>query len=106
MDLAIVGVATTLSLAEDRQTVEKIRIVLGAVAPTPIRVREAEEILTGHSLSDSRLAEAGAAAARAARPISDVRSSAEYRREQCDILTQRAIRQTAARIRGEKISPG
>lgn len=100
MDLAIVGVATTLTLAADLQTVEKIRIVLGAVATTPIRVPEAEEILTGHPLSDERLAQAGAAAARTARPISDVRSSAEYRREQCDILTQRAIRQTAARIRG------
>lgn len=100
MDLAIVGVAVTLSLAADLQTVEKVRIVLGAVAPTPIRAREAEEILTGHALSDSVLAQAGAAAARAARPISDVRSSAEYRREQCDILTQRAVRQTAARIRG------
>jgi len=100
MDLAIVGVATTLSLAADLQTVAKVRIVLGAVAPTPIRAREAEEILTGHSLSDDLLARAGAAAAAAARPISDVRASAEYRREQCDILTQRAIRQTAARIRG------
>ncbi|HEX5417560.1 MAG TPA: xanthine dehydrogenase family protein subunit M, partial [Chloroflexota bacterium] len=98
--LAIVGVATTLSLAADLQTVEKVRIVLGAVAPTPIRVREAEEILTGQTISDDRLSQAGAAAARAARPISDVRASAEYRREQCDVLTQRAIRQTAARIRG------
>jgi carbon-monoxide dehydrogenase medium subunit len=66
---------------------------------TPIRVPEAEEILIGRSATDDVLAQAGAAAARAARPISDVRSSAEYRREQCDLMTRRAIRQALDRAR-------
>ena len=90
MDLAIVGVATTVTLNGD--TIKDVTICLGAVAPTPIRAREAEAILAGHPLSEDRLAQAGAAAARAARPISDVRASADYRREQCDLLTRRAVR--------------
>jgi carbon-monoxide dehydrogenase medium subunit len=97
MDLAIVGVATTVSLAAADSVIKKVTICLGAVATTPIRVREAEEILTGRPFSEELLAEAGQAAARAARPISDVRASADYRREQCDLMTRRAIRQAVER---------
>jgi carbon-monoxide dehydrogenase medium subunit len=99
MDLAIVGVAVTLALAGDRETIRQAAICLGAVAVTPIRVPEAEEILTGRAPTDAVLAEAGAAAARAARPISDVRASADYRREQCDLMTRRAIRQAVERAK-------
>jgi aerobic carbon-monoxide dehydrogenase medium subunit len=99
MDLAIVGVAVTLTLAADRETIKKAAICLGAVAVTPIRVPEAEEILLGRTATDDVLAQAGAAAARAARPISDVRASAEYRREQCDLMTRRAIRQALERAK-------
>jgi carbon-monoxide dehydrogenase medium subunit len=99
MDLAMVGVGVTVTLAPDDSIVRKARICLGAVAPTPIRVPEAEEILVGRPLTDDVLAEAGQAAARAARPISDVRASAEYRREQCDLMTRRAVRQAVERAR-------
>ncbi|MBX6772160.1 MAG: FAD binding domain-containing protein [Chloroflexi bacterium] len=99
MDLAIVGVAATVTLAADNATIQRAAICLGAVAPTPIRAREAEEILIGHPLDESILAEAGQAAARAARPISDVRASAEYRREQCDLMTRRAVRLAVERAR-------
>lgn len=101
MDLAIVGVATTLTLAPGDSVVEKVTIALGAVAPTPFRARQAEEILTGKAVSDALLAEAGQAAARAARPISDVRASADYRREQCDLLTQRAIRTAIQQVKSK-----
>ncbi len=99
MDLAIVGVAATVTLAAGDTTIQRARISLGAVAPTPIRVREAEEILVGRVPTDDILAEAGEAAARAARPISDVRASAEYRREQCDLMTRRAVRQAVERAK-------
>ncbi len=99
MDLAIVGVATTVSLVPGDSTIKNVTICLGAVAPTPIRVPEAEALLTGHVLTEDLLAQAGQAAARAARPISDVRASAEYRREQCDLMTRRALRQAVERAR-------
>lgn len=99
MDLAIVGVATTVTLAPGDSAIKRITICLGAVATTPIRVPEAEEILTGRPLTDDLLAQAGAAASRAARPISDVRASAEYRREQCDLMTRRAVRRAVERAK-------
>ncbi len=99
MDLAIVGVAATVTWAPHVGVIKSAAICLGAVATTPIRVPEAEEILAGREPTDDVIAAAGAAAARAARPISDVRASADYRREQCDLMTRRAIRRALDRAR-------
>jgi carbon-monoxide dehydrogenase medium subunit len=85
MELATVGVAVTLTPEGD------IRIVLGAVAPTPIRARQAEGLLRGRKLDDARIERAAQAAAEEARPISNVRAGAEYRREMVRVLTRRAI---------------
>jgi carbon-monoxide dehydrogenase medium subunit len=85
MELATVGVAVTLTPEGD------IRIVLGAVAPTPIRARKAEALLRGRKLDDARIERAAQAAAEEALPISNVRASAEYRREMVGVLTRRAI---------------
>jgi carbon-monoxide dehydrogenase medium subunit len=101
MDLAIVGVAVTLALAPGDSRIKRAAICLGAVAPTPIRAREAEEILTSGPLTDDLLATAGQAAAKAARPISDVRASADYRREQCDLMTRRAVRLAVERAKAQ-----
>ena len=87
MELATVGVAVTWTRDAD------VRIVLGAVAPTPIRARAAEEVLK----KDPRALDQAAAAAMAeARPISNVRASAEYRREMVRVLTRRALEQALA----------
>ncbi len=99
MDLAMVGVAATITLGPGDSVIRRATVCLGAVAPTPIRVREAEQLLEGQAVTDALLAQAGQAAARAARPISDVRASAEYRREQCDLMTRRAIRQAVERAK-------
>jgi carbon-monoxide dehydrogenase medium subunit len=95
MELATVGVAVTLTLAEG--VCRQVRIVLGAVAPTPIRARAAEAALEGNALDDQRIETAAQAAASEARPISDVRSSAEYRRDMVRTLTARAVRAAAER---------
>lgn len=89
MELATVGVA--VALARDADRCRQVRIVLGAVAPTPIRIAEAETLLEGQTVNQSRIAAAAEAAMAAARPISDVRSSAEYRREMVGVLTERAV---------------
>ena len=99
MDLAMVGVATTVTLAPGDSVIRRATVCLGAVAPTPVRVHEAEQLLEGQAVTDEILAKAGQAAARAARPISDVRASAEYRREQCDLMTRRALRQAVERAK-------
>ena len=69
------------------------RIALGAVAPTPIRVPEAEAFLKGKVLSDDVIEEASVIAAGAASPISDMRGSAEYRRELAKVLVRRTLRE-------------
>ncbi|MDX1414701.1 MAG: xanthine dehydrogenase family protein subunit M [Candidatus Promineifilaceae bacterium] len=97
MELATVGIGVTLTLRED--ICREIRIVLGAVAPTPIRAPEAEALLRGHALDDKRIAAAAAAAMEESRPISDVRSSARYRREMVRVQTGRAVKLAYERAR-------
>jgi carbon-monoxide dehydrogenase medium subunit len=96
MDIAFVGVAAAVALDAANGVIHEARIGLGAVAPTPIRAPRAEEALKGRRLTDEALEEAGRLAAEASRPISDVRASAEYRREMVNVLTKRALRQAAA----------
>jgi carbon-monoxide dehydrogenase medium subunit len=91
MDLAYVGVAVVYDLAEKDKKCTSVRIVLGAVAPTPIRAKKAEAILEGQALSEALAEKAGAIAAEEARPISDVRSTADYRRAMVGTMTKRAI---------------
>ncbi len=91
MELATVGVAVSLTL--DGEVCRRIRIVLGAVAPTPIRAKKAESIVQDHALDETLIQAAAEAATEASRPISNIRGSASYRREMVRVLTARAIRQ-------------
>ena len=93
MDLAVVGVAVFAHVADG--IFKDIRIGLGAVAPTPMRAKNAEKRLMGEPLSDLLVAEAAAMAAKEAKPIDDHRASAEYRRMMVEVLVKRAIGQIA-----------
>lgn len=97
MEISIVSVAARLTLDVDG-TIRTARLALGAVAPTPIRVVEAERLLVGEHLRPDLLAEVAASAQRAASPISDVRASAAYRLHLIGVMTQRALKQCAERI--------
>ncbi len=90
MDLAYVGVAVVYNLSE-QQICEGVRIVLGAVAPTPIRARRAEAAVEGQLLTEMLAEKAGQIAAEESKPISDVRSSADYRRAMVATMTKRAL---------------
>jgi carbon-monoxide dehydrogenase medium subunit len=96
MDLAYVGVAVTYDFDRNARKCTRARIVLGAVAPTPIRATKAEAILEGQTLDEAVAEKAGAMAAEEARPISDVRSTADYRRAMVGAMTKRAILNAAA----------
>lgn len=91
MDLAYVGVAVAYNLGEKDKQCDGVRIVLGAVAPTPIRAKRAEAALEGQLLTEELAEKIGAIAAEEAKPISDVRSSAEYRRAMVGAMTKRAL---------------
>jgi carbon-monoxide dehydrogenase medium subunit len=89
MELATVGIA--ISLTRDGDICREIRIVLGAVAPTPIRARRAEGVLRGKKLDERAIETAAETAMGESRPVSNVRGSADYRREMVHVLTRRAI---------------
>ncbi|RME84121.1 MAG: xanthine dehydrogenase family protein subunit M [Caldilineae bacterium] len=99
MELATVGVAVSLTLQDEICT--RVRIVLGAVAPTPIRASEAEAVLEGRSPDSTLVSMAAVKAQEASRPIDDVRSSAAYRRQMVRVLTLRALEQALTRARQE-----
>jgi len=101
LDLALVGVAVSLRLDSERKVCKEARIVLGAVAPTPIRAPKAEEILIGKEMNEALAKEAGRMASEEARPISDVRASMEYRQTIVSILTKRALMKVYNTIREE-----
>ena len=91
MDLAYVGVAVALVLDELDKRCQKARIALGAVAPTPVRARNAERLLEGQIITEQIAEQAGEEASLECSPISDVRSSADYRRQMVRVNTKRAI---------------
>ena len=105
MDIAVAGVGSFVQLNPDDHTCEQARISLAAVAPTPVRAKEAEAFLAGRHLDDTTIAHAGELASQAASPISDVRGSAAYRIELIKVLTRRtlgkALARTLERTRGE-----
>lgn len=96
MDLAVVGVGALLAREGNGL---QARIALGAVAPTPLRAVQAERLLEGAiELDGNVISQAAELAAQEVAPISDVRASAEYRREMVRALTERAVRQLAASL--------
>jgi carbon-monoxide dehydrogenase medium subunit len=98
MDIALVGVATLLALEPGTGHCLEARIALGAVAPTPIRARQAETILQGQKLDEGLLDRAAELAAQASSPITDIRASAEYRRELVKVLTKRSLESCMSRL--------
>jgi len=70
----------------------RARITLGSVAPTIVRAPDAENFLAGKTLGDAAINAAGELATAAARPIDDVRGTAEYRSEMIRVTTIRALR--------------
>ena len=95
--LALVNAAAAFWADRDKNSFVQPRIALGAVAPTVIRATRAEAFLEGKTISDEAMAEAGRIAASEAKPISDFRASADYRRELIAVLTKRALESAYAR---------
>ena len=91
-DLALVGVAILGFPQASNPSGYGFRIALGAVAPTPIRVPEAEAVVA-ESVDEEAIEKASLAAMRTAKPISDVRASAGYRSAMVRVLTRRGIKE-------------
>jgi carbon-monoxide dehydrogenase medium subunit len=100
MDIAIAGAGAWLRLAADG-TIAAACVVLASVAPTPIRAPSAEQRLIGEHPSRGLCEEAGRLAVADARPISDTRGSADYRRTLVGVLAARAITDCCHQLRVE-----
>lgn len=97
MDIAVAGAGA--SVVMDGDTVTACRVALASVAPTPVLAEEAGAALVGKSPSDEAIAEVAEAARAAAKPISDMRGTAEYRTHLVGVLTTRALRNAIQRAK-------
>ncbi len=89
LDIAVVGVASQLTLANGRCT--KARIALASVAPTPVRALAAERSLEGQAVTPQLIEQAATLAIEAAKPINDQRGSVEFRKHLVRVLTRRTL---------------
>ncbi len=97
MDIAVVGAAVRITLDSNDKITEAV-VAIGAVAPTVVRVTDAESALVGSSADDpSVLAAVAEAASVAANPIDDKRGTIAYRRQVAGVLARRAVTLAASR---------
>lgn len=90
MAIAVVNAALLVQFEADHR-VQKARLALGAVAPTPIRCPEAEASLVGQPLTEAKIETAANLASQICSPIDDVRASAAYRRQMVKVLVRRGL---------------
>ncbi|MBX7166915.1 MAG: FAD binding domain-containing protein [Pirellulales bacterium] len=101
MDIAVVGCGAWVQLSNDLKSVQAARIALAAVAPTPLLATAAADWLVGQPATEASFAEAGRLAQQVARPISDKRGPADYRRHLVGVLVKRCLAKAAARAAGK-----
>ena len=104
MDIAIASAAAAVTLDPTGEKIMAVQIALGAVAPTPVRAFQAEDLIREKEANPKRLEWAGATAMEECRPIDDIRGSGAYRKELIRILVARvlgtAVERARARING------
>ena len=93
IDLAVVGIAVAIIYDPQGETCQDIKIALGAVAPKPMRARQAEETIMGKMMNAEIIEKSAQMASEEARPISDVRASAEYRKNMVKVFVKQAMRE-------------
>jgi len=90
MDIAVVGAGARVTLAEDG-SIEEAVVALGAVAPTVVRVPDAEAVLVGGIADDETLSAVAEAASGVCNPIDDKRGTVAYRKQVAGVLAKRAV---------------
>ncbi len=100
-DICIASAAVFALPDAEGRVWKEVRIALGAVAPTPIRARNAEESLRGQAMEGRAVEDAAhLAAEKDAQPVTDIRGSANYRRAMVRVLVARALEHVARGVRG------
>ncbi len=96
-DIAIVGVAVTITM--NGNTCSDAKIALASAGPTPMRVPRAEALMIGQEIHEKLIQEVGKTVSEESRPIDDVRAYADYRREKAGLLAKEAIEQALRQIK-------
>ena len=96
MDLAKVNIAVALRM--NGNVVEDVKVALGSVAPTPMRAYRTEEFLKGKELTEDVMWEAAKIVRTEVKPITDIRSTAEYRREVSGVILVDALKKAMERL--------
>jgi CO/xanthine dehydrogenase FAD-binding subunit len=94
MTLAVVNATSRVKVGAGGKC-ESVNIAVGAVAPTLVRIKPAEALLTGQALSDEAIEEAAEIAAKEISPIDDVHGTVWYRRKVTRVLVERTLREAA-----------
>jgi CO/xanthine dehydrogenase FAD-binding subunit len=102
MAIALVSIATRLSL-DKNGLLSEARIVLGSVAPTPVRALDAEALLVGSKPTEELIDSAAIVAGKTATPITDVRASEGYRNDMTEVLVRRALRANLSDLNDEHV---
>lgn len=103
MDIAVVGAGASVLLDADRKRFVAVRISLGAVAPTPLLASPAGDFLSGKAVTHENIKEAARRAQAIAKPITDLRGTAEHRKHLCAVLTERALNIAIERAGGKYV---
>jgi len=99
MDIAVVGAGAAVTLDEDGNHFRSARLALAAVAPTPLFVPAVGDFLAAKEVTNEAILEAASIARAAARPISDLRGTAEQRRQLSEVLARRTLEIAVERAR-------
>ncbi|MDA0998977.1 MAG: FAD binding domain-containing protein [bacterium] len=102
--MAISVVSVALALRMEGETCAEARIGMGAVAAVPYRAVAAERLLQGKRPGDADIEAAAATARESANPIDDIRASAAYRSQMCEVLVRRLLREALGMPKGETVS--
>jgi len=98
MDIAVVGCGVNISIENGVCT--SARVSLGAVAPKPLLINEASDIMVGSSLDEETLEKVSKICRDSCNPIDDKRGTIDYRTKVAGVLFKRATILAADRIRG------
>lgn len=99
-DFALVGAIACVQVTPD-DVCQAARLIMFGVGGTPVRLRNAEELVSGRHLDASTLAEVSALVSECLDPEGDIHASATYRREVGGVLARRTLGEALARAKGE-----
>ncbi len=93
MEIDCANMAANIELEDDKETIKNVKLVMGSVAIRPLVSQAIPSLLKGKKLTDDLITKTGEAAQNEAKPISDVRASAEYRKDVIGALARRLVKE-------------